>query len=60
MGEQDRDEFRELMVRAVMTRRACGRVEAEVIMQRIADRLGGYTHAEVVEMHPLPQDASDA
>ncbi len=27
---------------------------AEVLLARIVDRLGGYTHAEVAEMHPLP------
>lgn len=27
--------------------------DSEVVMQRIADRLAGYTHEEVVEMHPL-------
>ena len=30
--------------------------DSEVIMQRIADRLGGYTHEEVVQMHPLSTD----
>lgn len=45
---------REEMVQAVMKNRGCAREEAEVIMKRIADRLGGYTHDEVVRMHPLP------
>ena len=29
--------------------------EAEVILDRTADRLAGYTHEEVAEMHPLPE-----
>ena len=31
------------------------RAKAEVILDRTADRLAGYTHEEVAEMHPLPE-----
>jgi predicted transcriptional regulator len=30
--------------------------EADVYTERIADRLAGYSHDEVVAMHPLPAD----
>lgn len=30
--------------------------DADVYTERIADRLAGYSHDEVVEMHPLPSD----
>lgn len=30
--------------------------EAEVLMARISDRLGGYTHAEAVERNPWPAE----
>jgi len=50
-------EFREQMIALTMKRRDCDRAEAEVILDRIADRLDGYTHDEVVAMHPLPDEA---
>ena len=52
MSDQDR-EFREKLIELTMARRDCGRAEAEVILARVADRLAGYTHEEVAEMHPL-------
>lgn len=58
MSEQDR-EAREQFLQIVMQRRGCDRDEAEVIMRRIADRLGGHTHEEVAEMHPLPEGSCD-
>ncbi len=30
--------------------------EADVLTERIADRLAGYSHDEVVAMHPMPED----
>lgn len=48
-------EFREAMIAVTMTRRNCDRAEAEVILARIADRLDGYSHDEVVQMNPLPK-----
>ncbi len=51
--------FREEMIALTMKRRGCDRAEAEVILDRIADRLDGYSHEEVVEMHPLPVLAGD-
>jgi len=50
-------EFREQMIALTMKRRDCERAEAEVIIERIASRLDGYTHDEVVAMHPLPDEA---
>ena len=32
--------------------------QAEVLMQRIADRLGGHTHEEVKQMHPWPKESA--
>jgi hypothetical protein len=57
---EPKKEFREGMIRATMERRGCGREEAEVILNRIADRLGGYTHAEAVERNPLPAGRDEA
>jgi hypothetical protein len=51
-------EVRESMVKAIMLRRSCDRAEAEIIMHRIADRLGGHTHEEVKAMHPLARASS--
>lgn len=39
-----------------MMRRGCDRAEAEVILARVGDRLAGYTHEEVAEMHPLGKE----
>lgn len=33
--------------------------QADVYVERIADRLAGYSHDEVVKMHPLPEGAPD-
>jgi len=53
-------EIREQFLKATMARRGCGRVEAEVILARIADRLDGWTHAEAVERNPLPRERDEA
>ncbi len=47
-------EFREQLIEATMKRTGCDRAEAEVLIERVADRLAGFTHEEVVQMHPLP------
>ena len=49
------DDFREQLISLTMESRGCDRAEAEVILDRTADRLAGYTHEEVAEMHPLPE-----
>jgi hypothetical protein len=46
----------ELMLDLTMKRRGCDRAEAEVILDRVADRLAGFTHEEVAVRHPLPTD----
>ena len=48
--------FREELIVITMKQQGCDRAEAEVIVDRVADRLGGYSHDEVAEMHPLPTD----
>jgi len=48
------DDFREAMLALTMKHRGCDRAEAVVILNRIADRLDGYTHAEAVDRNPLP------
>lgn len=48
------DETQEAMVTAIMHRRDCDRDEAKVIMRRVWDRLGGYTHDEAKVRRPLP------
>ena len=49
--------FREQMIALTMKRRECDREEAEIILNRIADRLDGYTHEEVAEIHPLAEQS---
>lgn len=51
LSDADR-RFRQNLKNAMM---ASGMNEesAETTLRRIADRLGGYTHEEVVQMHPL-------
>lgn len=49
--------FREELIAITMKQRGCDRAEAEVIVDRVADRLGGHSHDEVAEMHPLPAPA---
>lgn len=51
-----RQEFKDIVAQTVDGDQA----QAEVLMQRIADRLGGYTHAEAVERNPMPGEAPDA
>lgn len=46
---------RNQMKDAIKKRRDCDDAEAEVILHRIADRLGGYTHEEAAERNPLPE-----
>lgn len=53
-------EIREAFLKATMAKRGCGLVEAEVILRRIADRLDGWTHAEVVDRNPLPHERDEA
>lgn len=60
MSDTAMQEAREKMLKAMMAKRGCGRVEAEVIMRRVADRLDGYTHAEAVQRHPLPHERDEA
>ena len=55
MDAEDRA-LRDGMKNAIKAHRGCDDAEAEVILVRIADRLGGYTHDEVKQMHPLPSD----
>jgi len=50
---------RERLKQAIMRRRNCDDAEAEVMLRRVADRLGGYTHEEAVERHPLPSPRVD-
>jgi hypothetical protein len=52
-------ELHEQIVQATMLRTGCTREEAKIIMRRIGDRLVGYTHDEVAEMHPLPAQESE-
>lgn len=47
-----RQQFKNVIARSVDGDQA----KAEVLMQRISDRLGGYTHEEVIKMHPMPED----
>ena len=44
--------FREQIV--CITAKAVGPDEAEVVVDRVAERLGGATHEEAVAKHPLP------
>ena len=48
------EDFRETLIRLTMDRRGCDRAEAEVILDRVADRLAGHTHDEVVAKYPMP------
>jgi hypothetical protein len=52
--------MREKMKASIMDRRDCDEAEADVILERIAARLDGYTHDEAVQAHPLPNEADDA
>lgn len=45
-------ELRQQMKDAIA--RQVGDDAAEVVMQRVAERLGGATHAEAARIHPLP------
>lgn len=47
-----RQQFKDVIAKAVDG----DQDKAEVLMQRIADRLGGYTHEEAVARHPMPDD----
>jgi hypothetical protein len=58
--EQSDSELREAFKRATMARRQCDEAEADVILQRIADRLDGYSHDEAVERHPLQPERDEA
>ena len=53
------DDGREISLESIMRLRKCGRAEAEVLLRRIDSRLAGYTHAEVVVLHPLPSAATN-
>jgi hypothetical protein len=33
--------------------------KAEAVLQRIADRLGGYTHDQAVARNPMPEDTDE-
>lgn len=46
-----REEFKSIIARSVGDEE-----RAEIIMHRIADRLAGYSHEEVVQMHPMPEE----
>ena len=52
MDESDR-KLREQLKRSLMESEL-DEAQAEVLLRRIADRLGGYTHDEVVKRHPMP------
>ncbi len=54
--QRERQEFKDIVAQTV----GGDQDQAEVLMQRIADRLGGYTHAEAVERNPMPKEAPDA
>lgn len=54
--QRARQQFKDIVAQTVDGDQA----QAEVLMQRIADRLGGYTHAEAVERNPMPGEAPDA
>jgi hypothetical protein len=53
-------ELREGFLKATMAKRNCSRDEAEIILNRISDRLGGMTHAEAVRANPLPEGRDEA
>ncbi len=59
MDEADRA-LREQLLQGVMAQRGCDEEEGNVILARIADRLGGYSHGEVKQMHPLPVPPASA
>lgn len=43
---------------ACITQNLMSREESDVVWDRVADRLGGHTHDEVVERHPKPQGSN--
>lgn len=47
-----RQRFKDIIARSV----GGDQDKAEVLMQRIADRLGGYTHEEAKARNPMPDE----
>lgn len=56
MNPETAASFREQLIEIAM-RGGATRTQAEVWLARVGDRLRGYTHDEVVEMHPMPPPA---
>jgi hypothetical protein len=54
------ENLRDMFLEIIMGKRGCDRAEAEVIMQRTADRLAGYTHGQAVTRRPLPPGRDEA
>jgi hypothetical protein len=50
------ESFRAGMKRIVQEATGRSDADTEIILRRIADRLGGYTHEEAVVRHPLADD----
>lgn len=50
--QEARQQFKDVVAKVV----GGDQDKAEVLMQRIADRLGGYTHEEAVARNPMPED----
>ena len=50
--------LRESLIAATMKSMGCTREQAEVILDRVHDRLGGATHDEAVAANPYPKEAS--
>ena len=48
--------FREELIAVTMKSMGCERDQAEVIVDRVGDRLGGMTHEEAVTANPYPRE----
>lgn len=56
MNKKEANEFRERLISIFMDNYGYTREESKTILARIGARLDGYTHDEVVQMHPLERN----